>query len=387
MIDYNDVKIIFSEKGCTLLDTDSEFNDKLEKTSRKSAHHVKVNYIATCGHTNQVVVTNFKLRNTGILCKACSIKKSNGILSDKSNEESRMIESGGLSYIRSILSDSFCVRRTTEGCEADLLIRPIKSTTDLWLKVQLKSTKEKVFDMYSFSVFPYKYGNDVVYILTCDKDDKIWCIERREIEHLKCKLNISKVSKYDKYECNCISLNEKLQKLYDIYLLSSHLCTLEQGVKPKSIYQQREQKYIKLREVLLPDWKFEYNDIEGLSYDFTVFQKRVQEKVCNSKNKKITESYVITLKRNNGKNIETKQRKWVPYKQEDFDILWVHIETKDIFYVFPIKELVDKGFVSTLTSKGRQIFIINIESVDTWYSKYKFENNNLNTNKLMNLFM
>lgn len=386
-MNYNDIKLIFSEKGCRLLDTNSEFNDKLEQTSLKkgqSSHHVKVTYTATCGHTNQVVVTNFKLRNTGILCKECSIKNSRNILNGRTNE-CAVIEATSFSYIESILSDSFHVRRTTEGCEADILIRPIESTTDLWLKIQLKSTKEKVYNMYSFSVLPHKYGNDVVYILTCEPDDTIWCVERCEIAHLKCKLNISNNSKYDKYECTHSSLIKKLEKIYDRYFLSSLLCTLEQGVKPKSIYQQREQKYIKLREISLPDWMFEYNDVEGLSYDFTVFGKRVQEKVCNAK--KGTESYLVTLKRINGKNIETKRRIWVPYKQEDFDMLWVHIEYEAIFYVIPIKELADRELVITPTSKGRQNFVINIQSDVAWYSKYKFENNNLDINKLASLFV
>ena len=384
-MNYHDIRKLFSEKGCIVLDTEQEFNDKKSLTKQKSVHHVQVYYIASCGHTNKVVVTNFKLRGTGILCNKCSQHKISTIMKEK-GKNTTTIESNGYIYLKNIISDCFTIEKTPEGCEADILICPIHNTYNGgWLKIQLKTTIEKVYNMYSFSAFPYKYGDDIVYVFICEKDNKIWCIERSEISTLKCKLNISKVSKYDKYECTFTSIKEKLYKIYDKYLSSSMLCTLEKGCRPRNIYQQREQKYIKIRESLLPEWKFEYNTvIEGLPYDFTIYEQRVQEKVSNAQKGK--ESYIISLRRIISICDKIKKRIFKPYEKDDFNILWVHIENKGIFYVIPMEELINHNYIKTEQEKGRQSFIININNKKKWYSKYQFRNDNIKIDILQDIF-
>jgi len=380
-MNYHDVYKLFSEKECTILDTEQEFNDKKNLTKQKCFHHVRVDYIASCGHTNKVVVTNFKLRGTGILCNKCSNQKISTIMKEKGNITTTT-EGTGYIFLKNILADHFTIEKTSEGCEADMLICPINNTDNTdntdnrgWLKIQLKTTIERVYNMYSFTAVPYKYGNDVVFVFLCENDNKIWCIERSEIAALKCKLNISKVSKYDKYECTITSIKEKLHRLYDEYLLSSMLCTLEKGCLPKNIYQQREQKYIKIRESLLPEWKFEYTVIEGLSYDFIIYGQRVQEKVSNARKRE--GMYIISLRRTKGICDKIKKRNFKPYEKQDFDILWAHIEDKGIFYVIPIEELINHDYITTEQHKGKQSLIVDINNKNKWYSKFQFRNDNI----------
>ena len=383
-MNYDILCKIFEEKGCKILDTGYEVNAKKELTKQKSLYHVSINYIASCGHANKVVACIFKSRSTGVLCRDCVRRNTGFILKDK-NKQAMTIESNGFLYLQNILQNNFDIKKTPEGCEADLLIRPINHPLDDWLKIQLKTTNEKIHNMYSFSAFPQKYGDDVVFICLREKDDKIWCMERQEIAYLKCKLNISKISKYDKFECSHTFLIYKLNAIYLNYLTTNQLCLIEQGCIPKNIYQQREQKYIKIREALLPDWKFEYNSIEGLPYDFIIHEKRVQEKVSNSLRKE--NIYNICLQRSGGKYYSfNKKVNMIPYEDHHFDILWVHIDGKEIFYVIPMKELVERNYITTETTKGKRSIIININNQDAWYSKYQFKYNEIQTDSLLEIF-
>ena len=383
-MNYDILCKIFEEKGCKILDTEYEVNAKKELTKQKSLYHVSINYIASCGHTNKVVACIFKSRGTGVLCGDCVRRNTGFILKDKS-KQAMTTENNGFLYLQNILQNNFDIKKTPEGCEADLLIRPINHPLDAWLKIQLKTTCAKMHNMYSFSVVPYKYKNDMVYICLCEKDDKIWCMERQEIAYLKCKLNISKISKYDKFECSHTFLIYKLNAIYLNYLTTNQLCLIEQGCIPKNIYQQREQKYIKIREALLPDWKFEYNSIEGLPYDFIIHEKRVQEKVSNSLRKE--NIYNICLQRSGGKYYSfNKKVNMIPYEDHHFDILWVHIDGKEIFYVIPMKELVERNYITTETTKRKRSIIININNQDAWYSKYQFKYNEIQTDSLLEIF-
>jgi hypothetical protein len=116
---------------------------------------------------------------------------------------------------------------------------------------------------------------------------------------------------------------------------------------------------------------------EGLTYDFIINKKRIQEKVTSSKHGKY--SYKITIQRSRGK--ENNKRLFTPYNLNDFDILWIHIDDKDLFYLIPMKILIEQQLVQTDTNEGKKLFIININNKNTWYSDYEFLNNNINMDK------
>jgi hypothetical protein len=159
---------------------------------------------------------------------------------------------------------------------------------------------------------------------------------------------------------------------------------LEQGCIPKSIYQKREQKYIKIREKLLPDWDFKYNTTEGFPYDFIVHEKRVQEKVSNSLKKENV--YNICLQRSGSHYNTTIKRNMIPYEEHHFDILWVHIDGKEMCYIIPMKELIDHEYITTATTKGKRTMLLNITNKDAWYSKYQFKYNELDKDSILEIF-
>lgn len=382
-MNYIDVCKIFEERGCKLLDTETDINNKKYLTKKKTLHHVNVSFIATCGHINNVIITNFKLRGTGIICNECIQNKTGLILKEK-NKITCVTEYNGYVYIKNILEGHFEIKRTPEGCEADIIIRPIYNQDDKWLKLQLKTTINKVHNMYSFSILPYKYNDDMVFLCICEKDNKVWCVEHHDVKHLKYKMNISNKSKYNKYELSNHSLTEKLIEIYQTYLEFKLLSTYQKSISPKNIYQQREQEYIKIRESLLPEWNFKYNSVEGLSYDFIIHNKRVQEKVSNSKKKE--NIYNICLKRNSSVHNYSGKRNMKPYEKHDFDILWVHLQDIGIFYVIPMNELINHKFIKTDTYKGKCSIILSIINKDTWYSKYQFKNDNFDIDALLEIF-
>lgn len=238
-MNYDDVYELFIQKQCILLEDKDDFMNK-HLTTNKQIQHMRVHYKASCGHENYVTITNFKLRNTGILCSKC-VKHNTSSKLKNINKNVSKTEVSGFNYISDMIKNSFDIIKTKEGCEADLLIRPLNILGDNWLKIQLKITQKVIHNMYSFSANPYKYNNDVIYLFVCEKDNKIWCIEKKDILHLRNKLNISLISKYNKYLCNTSDI--LLDKLSNLYNSVTH-CNKDIGLIPKNIYINKENKNI-----------------------------------------------------------------------------------------------------------------------------------------------
>lgn len=67
---FNEYIQLFDSKNCRLLTTFEQFK---ELTKTKDPSFTKVEFIATCGHTNSVIITNFKSKNSGVVCKQCMV--------------------------------------------------------------------------------------------------------------------------------------------------------------------------------------------------------------------------------------------------------------------------------------------------------------------------
>lgn len=381
-MNYHNVVAIFSSNKCTLLDTEEEFNEKRMTTKKKSAHHVHARYIATCGHENVVVVTNFKCRNTGLLCTACQTTNTSATLS-ASKQNTIGIEAIGIDILREYLPLDCDIERTPEGCVVDLLFRPsIRADCfeNMWLKIQVKTTKTLCHNMQSFSVRPHEYEDDVHFLFVCNSNKKIWSFRKNDLKHIKSKLNISTSSKYKKNEIT----NDVYGALCHVYE-TTPLISLESALIPKNAYQQREYSYVLQRETLLPFLSFQCPDIQGLAYDFLVNGKRVQEKVCSAKKRNF---FIVTLKRCSGSRMCSdgkRRRKFQPYSNEDFDILWIHIHDTNIMYIIPSQILLMKGYIVSSQSKGSHCLIINPTNNNTWYMPYRFDKDNIDKERLLQL--
>jgi hypothetical protein len=112
-----------------------------------------------------------------------------------------------------LIDNHFIVIKSFDGCKADIAIKKIEETEDLWLGIQVKTTiKKKDREQYYFRLNNGKYDNCLI-LCVCDEDKKMWLIPYEEVNGLKT-IGVAKKSKYNKYEVTIENLIEKLNHYY-----------------------------------------------------------------------------------------------------------------------------------------------------------------------------
>lgn len=123
--------------------TEEEFNTIYDNKS-------KINYIASCGHNNSVSWKNFIGLNQGINCPLCvninTGEKLKELRSGENNNSSIEQEFKCIQYFIEVINTYFQVKKTFDGCRADIVIKPIDRIEDLWLGIQVKSTCKKLIE-------------------------------------------------------------------------------------------------------------------------------------------------------------------------------------------------------------------------------------------------
>jgi hypothetical protein len=145
---YDALAQVFLDKDCILKLSQDEFEEihGLQKTI--------LYFIAKCGHDSHASFTNFKNKNTGVICRECSLAKD--VETKKKQKTSNEISNGHITeqlsfqFLSNLISHNFQVEKTNEGCQADMVIRPKEVLEDQWLKIQLKSDKIQT-NKYNFN--------------------------------------------------------------------------------------------------------------------------------------------------------------------------------------------------------------------------------------------
>ncbi len=333
---YNDVKNIFTDKECSLLTPQDEF-DNMKEISRS-----KFCFIAKCGHYNEVFLTNFISKGSGIYCKECM----KIILSDKlrmfaKNVNVKLQEYDAYMYLHTILNDDFVIRRTNEGCLSDFVVKPkYMDSQDKWLLIQMKSTKTVCNSLYTFKLNKTYY--DCIIICVCMDTKDMWLFDWNDFDG-KCAINIGVTTRSKVYNNKitstailCDIINNKYAK-YPKFRLSY-------AMTPQSYYQRREHIFRTHREQNFNYIPYEYPCIEGMNYDFKVNGFKIQEKVAGRcKNRKC--GYAAMLYTNNGS--VNKKRLFKPYCVGANDFYWVWLEDNfHNFYIFSEDILIEKGIVT-----------------------------------------
>lgn len=365
----------FEKSQCKLLTSEEEMNELT-----KPIQHVMVKILARCGHEHQCVVTNFLVRRTADICKECRKIKVQETMKTKHKETvgyCQQIENESFLIIQKYLESCYEVHKTNEGCRADMIIRPLNSLSDDWIAIQLKSTRQVSFGMYSFRHINNDY-NDHVIICVCINENKIWVLPYDAIKHLKNSLNISIKSKYNKY------------LVEDNNMLENHISNLSKSIKhvskkeafiPISISQQQEQNYASIRTKAIPFLKFIKPDIENSKVDFYVNNLKVQEKVSSLSRGK---SHVIMISVNNGR-YENKCRKYRTYRKGENDIYWLNLKESSIFYVIPEHVLYDRKFISDKEETLNKISLV-INTNKNWLEEFNYDYTNIDIVKLKKQF-
>ena len=376
---YKDVVKSFTDKNCTLLNTEQEFDTiqsdilTFNKTRGKKARlYPQFKYTASCGCENTVYFNVFRNRGTGVICPKCISKKNAQIKKEQNVGITNIYnELNCINYFNGLVNEHFEIVKCFDGCKCDIAYRPINITNDVWCGIQVKSTNILTRE-YSFHLDKNDYTNLII-LCICFVDKKIWAIPYDIVKSME-KITIGlKRSKYNIYELN-ENIIDKLTQLYN----DSHKFEFETLDTPQNIYQIREQEYRRYRENTLNFIKFEDNGIEGLVYDFKISEKKIQEKVGGIR--KGGNGHLFCLWKNkgkiNGKSIYTQ------YKSGDNDLYWLNCEGKKYFYVIPEKILILYNFVDR---DKKRVLYCNPSLKNIWYNEYLFDYENVDKEKILKL--
>jgi len=367
---YESMSSYFESKNCKLTYTKDEFENYYINNKQK------INYIASCGHENNVCWKNFQSLNQGINCPKCVNKNTGEKLKEfrslDDNKNSCLQEMKCINYFKDLLSDNFTVTKTFDGCKADIVIKKNDEEQDLWLGIQVKSTNKKTErEQYYFRLNNGKYDNCIL-LCICEEDKKMWLIPYQEVHGLKT-IGVAQKSKYNKYEVTSETLIEKLTMYYNS-IIKFDFKTLN---TPISKSQQQEQGYRNLRESKIDFIEFTNNHVEGLVYDFKIGEKKVQEKVGsiihNNPN-----SFSFSLNkydcRVEGKCVNQS------YQKGDNDLYWLNCKNGK-FYVIPEKELIDNGFIGNKL----KLYVSPTNENTEWCNKYLFHYDNVDKERLLQI--
>ena len=374
LLNYDKVKDVFMNKGCTILMTEQEFKEQYKN------NHIKINYIASCGHENKVTYKNFNSLNQGINCPSC-VNVNTGIKlkalrSGDKNNSSLEQEYHCIQYFTKLLKNDFTIRKTFDGCKSDIVLKPIDIKEDLWLGIQVKTTHEKTArEQYYFRLNNGKYENCLI-LCICEEDKSMWMIPYEDVKDFKT-IGVAKKSKYNKYQVN----NENIKEiLYGFYESMQKFSFSDLNI-PISKNQQQEKLYRELREQKIDFITFTNHELEGKVYDFKIGDYKIQEKVGTIMHDNIN-SYMFQLTKNNGR-VDGKCVSCC-YEKGDNDFYWLNCKNGK-FYVFPEDVLLEEGYIGTHATKPK-LFLSSTNPNKIWSNDYLFDYNNLDKKKLQNLF-
>jgi hypothetical protein len=367
---FEKVSNTFQINNCKLTCSKEEFNSFYINARSK------LKYIASCGHENIIEYKTFKSKNTGNICPNCVYKNNSKKLKIKYSNENKLdrikLEHNCILYLKNLLIN-FDFYKTNEGCKADIILRPkCINSNDLWMGIQIKSTLcKKLTNSYSFDLS--KDYENILIICICYEDKNIWIFENNIVKNIKSGLTISKKSKYNEFLV-CNNLNSVILDKYNKIEKKSQLFFNT----PLSVNGLIEYKYRQIRETKIDFIKFINNDIEGLSYDFKVNEKKVQEKVGGNLHKN-KNSFRFNLTKMNGRINNKKVRQ--TYKVGDNDIYWFNCKDTMVFYVIPENILIQKGYIGNNDGKLKSLIISNTNKKIFWIKDYLFNYDDLEKDK------
>jgi hypothetical protein len=375
MDNYIKVQACFEKNNCTLLTTFDEFEERRKVSHKQSYQFTKVDFIGECTHTSSAVYTNFNLRKTGIRCKDCILQ----YMKNYDRGITQKTEYNGIEILKEYLSATYEICNMKEGCTADLGIRLHSEKENKWIPIQIKTVVDINHGMYSFSHIYDGYKNMLI-ICICIEEKKLWILPYNHLKNIT-KLNISVKSKYSKYLVDNSIIDTYIVK----YIDNITYRTLEDLNIPRSIYQQKEQEYVRKREKYIPFLNYVYPDIQNTSVDVIINGKKVQEKVMTFVVNK--QMFSFKLGRNNGKI--NKVRKFRMYQLGDNDYYWLHSQIDDRFWIIPEAVLYKLGYIANKDEikKDKHIcFCSKSYNSKEWLKLYEHDYKNIDKEKIVRLF-
>jgi hypothetical protein len=266
---YHEIKQRITNLGCVLLTDQKEHNH----IDSKTLLDIKLK----CDHVITSSLSSLQKRKH-LQCDNCIHNSMTDYFYDKEARVAfgNIVEHNTFQYLIPLLSSIFEVKKTHEGCRADMVIRPIGIQLDEWLGIQLKTRSSVNVSQYSFS----KLGNykDEVIILTTYPQPNIWVFEPGIIKQNSLSIGLQK-SKYDIYKTPPDFLGIKLQ---EIYSKGYNKQSLEVWNTPITICQKIEHELRLRREKWLgSEFTIDYPQMDGAKFDVIINGYKIQDKFAD----------------------------------------------------------------------------------------------------------
>lgn len=360
---YEIIKKTYEDNNCQLLTTEEEYIE-LKKTH--SLKKIQFKIISSCGHaSNKSLYYGLIESGTGKLCAHCTNTKM--ITTMKQNAKtihghcaSFDTQKKAIDVIKKICKDKYIIKKTRDGCDSNIIAKPINSVDDSWLKIKIKSTD---CESHCIKFKIDKVCDKSIVLMISVKTEEIWIFQPNELS-----VRTYYMGKYKwKYDKNLVTnIVEQFDTIYKKDIFNT---TFDLANTPISTASKLEHLYIKKRETTIKYLDFCQNEVCGLSYNFKIGNLKVQEMTFSRyKNKK---SYVAKLNKNMGRCFTQ------PYSAGDNDLYWLNINEHDEhFYVVPEHVLIENGYIQTTEQVGRKY--LNVGANKSWLLKYQFSYKNIN---------
>ena len=201
---YDSVKEALKNKGCSLNMTKQEFESSFKGVK------TNINIISSCGHSTVVQFNNLLYSNTGVICKQCIHKVSEGSSSVSENYDLQKYKV--IKGIANFCINEFDFKICCDKSMSDFVIKPRSIQEDLWLPLHIKTTKGVSHRIYGFHIVKdYKDMNIIFFAI---EEQRIWIINSKSLNSKRLCIG-EQSSIYDKYEVKPDDLIETLNELYN----------------------------------------------------------------------------------------------------------------------------------------------------------------------------
>lgn len=378
---YEDILTSFKNYNCELLHDKEDFSKVYINADSK------LKIMACCGHAYSISHHRFSRNKNNIICQNCRYNKLSEKFKIEHSKEKRnnsQLEGDSIKFLEGLIFAHFEVKRTFEGCKADIAIKPKDVCEDKWIGIQIKTTLKKVNKKnnvgYNFSI-QREYEN-MITICIAYEDNRFWVFENSVIKHIKSILTIRDNSKYNKFEVDKEAL---INILIDKYAVLTKFAFNELDL-PICDKVKLEYEYRKIRENNISFINFINNEHQGESFDFKIGDKKVQEKVSSKRNIN-RESYIFNLHKMCGIKNKNKNRTRQNYKIGDSHIYWLHCKDRTIFYVVPENILIEKGYIGNADGVPKSLTVSKTNKNTFWINDYLFDYKNLDKDKLCKILL
>lgn len=384
---------------CILINNSEEFNEII-KNNQISKYKFKI--YTSCRDQDKNLhirimslhdIYNRKTSTSKVLCGICSKKQAiekqkNTIKSNNNIPMTSELEYNTYKYLNNLLYENFDIIKMTEGTKADLLIKPNTILHDSYIQIQLKTTLKPI-KKYEYNFNLHCEYVDMIVVLVCFP--LIWVIPGIIIKNKKIiTITNKETSIYNKYKCESDKLSETMNMYYN-----SDIIKIDKNIALSSVSKNVsiEQKFKKLREIKITFLNYEYDQIEGLRYDFKINGYKIQEKYSNRTIDNL-ERICFSLHKYGGR--KNKKTFNIPYDIGDNDFYWFHLKDELLFYIIPESILINHGYISTPDNLGKLSIILhpyktyqdfrNKAIVSEFANEYLYNYDKLDVQKLNNLF-